>query len=82
MRHAQLCGSHDSQYRVSDKPDAASVRGKRVLILDDAVASGGVAARTAAMSPGSSTMSLGWHGGMAAPMDHSQCQAFPNLENR
>ena len=38
---SQLCGSHDAQYRTSEAPPKQSVRGKRVLILDDALASGG-----------------------------------------
>ena len=38
---AQLLGRHHAQYRLSEAPDAASLRGKRVLLIDDALASGG-----------------------------------------
>jgi adenine/guanine phosphoribosyltransferase-like PRPP-binding protein len=37
----QARGKHDDKYVLSDPPDANIVRGKRILILDDALASGG-----------------------------------------
>lgn len=37
----QWRGRHDAQYRLRDPPETAKVKGKRVLILDDALASGG-----------------------------------------
>ena len=38
---AQLRGTHDQQYTVSGAPPAEALKGKRVLLLDDALASGG-----------------------------------------
>ena len=38
---SQLLGSHEERYVLSDTPDEATLRGKRVLIVDDALASGG-----------------------------------------
>ena len=37
----QLRGRHDAKYTLRDPPDAAVLRGQRVLIIDDALASGG-----------------------------------------
>lgn len=38
---AQLRGSHDGQYLLREPPPPAALKGKRVLIIDDALASGG-----------------------------------------
>jgi hypoxanthine phosphoribosyltransferase len=37
----QLLGQHERQYKVSNPPPRAALEGKRVLIVDDASASGG-----------------------------------------
>ena len=38
---AKLAGGHDAKYTLRDPPPTTAIRGKRVLILDDALASGG-----------------------------------------
>ena len=54
---SQLLGSHEQQYKLSEAPDEALLRGKRVLILDDALASGGTlrAAYTFCMRAGAAS---------------------------
>ena len=38
---ARLSGTHDQQYTVSGAPPPAALRGRRILLVDDALASGG-----------------------------------------
>ena len=56
---AQLFGRHEAQYRLTKAPEPSLLRGRRVLLLDDALASGGTlrAARAFCLEAGVSSVS-------------------------